>query len=268
MLPHWTDDYVKVDDHQIHYYRTGHGEKPAVVLLHGFSDNGLCWLPVARDLEADYDVIMPDARGHGLSARVVPGQETDGAGDAAGLIQALGLQKPVVGGHSMGGIVATEFGARYPDLARGLVLEDPAWIDPDPQAPPLRRNPMFEWMLHIDELSLEEIMAKGQADNPTWPEIEMPAWAESKRQLDKHIFEAINVRNPWRQFVAAFQVPALLITADVERGAIVPPERAQEATNLSPLLQVAAIPNAGHNVRRENYLAYMAALRAFLHQLD
>lgn len=268
MLPHWTDANVKVGDQEIHYYRTGQGDKPALVLLHGFSDNGLCWLPVARDLEVDFDVIMPDARGHGLSARVVPGQEIDGAGDAAGLIQALALHKPVVGGHSMGGIVATEFGARYTDLARALFFEDPAWIDPMPEDVPLRNNPFFEWLLHIDEVPLEEIIAMGQAQNPNWPEIEMPAWVESKRQLDKHIFESINVRKPWRQFVETLQVPALLITADMDRGAIVPPERAREAASLSPLLQVAAIPNAGHNVRRENYPAFMAALRAFLRQLD
>ena len=52
---------------RLHYYRTGDGTKPAVVLCHGFSDSGLCWTPVARQLEADYDVIMLDARGHGLS---------------------------------------------------------------------------------------------------------------------------------------------------------------------------------------------------------
>ncbi len=268
MLPHWTDAYVMVGEEKIHYQRTGNGEKPTMVLLHGFSDNGTCWMPVARDLEADYDVIMPDARGHGLSARVKPGQQIDGAADTAGLIQALGLQKPVVGGHSMGGITATEFGARYPNLARALFFEDPAWIDPTPEDVPLRDNPFFEWLLHLDEISLDEIIAMGRTQNPNWPEIELPGWAESKRQLDKNIFESVNVRKPWRQFVAAFSVPALLITADTSLNAIVSAEHAQEATSLSPFLQVAAVPNAGHNIRRENYPAFMAALRAFLSQLD
>lgn len=268
MHPHWMDAAVMVGGHKIHYYRTGHGEKPALVLLHGFSDNGYCWMPVARDLEADYDVILPDARGHGLSARVEPGQQIDGVADTAELIQALGLQKPVVGGHSMGGTTATEFGGRYPDLARGLFFEDPAWIDPTPQDVPLRNNPFFEWLLHLDELPLEKIIDIGRTQNPAWAEVELPGWAESKRQFDKNIFEAVNVRKPWQQFVAAFAVPALLITADVSRGAIVSAERAQEATGLSPFLQVAAIPNAGHNIRRENYPAFMTALREFLHQLD
>ncbi|MBP6803028.1 MAG: alpha/beta hydrolase, partial [Chloroflexi bacterium] len=114
MLPHWSDAYSTVDGRTVHYTRTGDGNKPPLLLLHGFTDNGLCWLRAARDLEAQYDVIMPDARGHGLSARVQPGEPLDNAADVAGLITALGLRKPVVGGHSMGGLTATELGARYP----------------------------------------------------------------------------------------------------------------------------------------------------------
>jgi pimeloyl-ACP methyl ester carboxylesterase len=211
---------------------------------------------------------MPDARGHGLSVRLQPGEQIDGAADAAGFIEALELDKPIVGGHSMGGITATEFGARFPELASGLVLEDPAWIDPNPEDPPLRRNQMFEWMTKLEGVSQEQVIAKGKADNPTWPDVEFPAWAQSKLQLDKNVFGAVNVRKPWREFVKAFTCPALLLTADVEKGAIVSPQAAQEATTLSPHLQVAAIPNAGHSIRRENFPAYMQALTSFLEQIS
>ena len=66
MTEHWTEGDVLTNGIRMHYYRTG-GDKPALVLAHGFSDNGLCWTPVARVLQADYDVIMIDARGHGKS---------------------------------------------------------------------------------------------------------------------------------------------------------------------------------------------------------
>jgi pimeloyl-ACP methyl ester carboxylesterase len=49
------------------------GDKRPLVLVHGFSDNALCWTPTARDLESEYDVIMPDMRAHGLSEQVKPG---------------------------------------------------------------------------------------------------------------------------------------------------------------------------------------------------
>ncbi|MFN2157062.1 MAG: alpha/beta fold hydrolase, partial [Anaerolineae bacterium] len=59
----------------LHYYRTGKEGGPPLVLAHGFSDDGQCWYRLATDLEADFDVVMPDARGHGLSARVRPGEK-------------------------------------------------------------------------------------------------------------------------------------------------------------------------------------------------
>jgi pimeloyl-ACP methyl ester carboxylesterase len=45
----------------IHYLRTG-GPKPPLVLLHGLTGSGACWIPLARALEGEYDVVMPDAR--------------------------------------------------------------------------------------------------------------------------------------------------------------------------------------------------------------
>jgi pimeloyl-ACP methyl ester carboxylesterase len=78
MLSKWIQNDLKVDGACIHYARTGAGSgKPALVLVHGFSDNGLCWADTAQDLEDNYDVIMPDMRGHGLSERVQPGSKTD-----------------------------------------------------------------------------------------------------------------------------------------------------------------------------------------------
>jgi pimeloyl-ACP methyl ester carboxylesterase len=40
-------------------------------------DDGLCWQPTARDLEAQFNVILPDDRGHGLSERVRPGEKVE-----------------------------------------------------------------------------------------------------------------------------------------------------------------------------------------------
>src|SRR5512135_1303492 len=105
-MTQWIEQDVLVDGAKFHYYRTGDGSQPALVLAHGFSDNGMCWLPVARDLEAEYDVILPDARGHGKSQRVHPGEWVDHAADLAGIIQAMGLDRPIIGGHSMGASTA------------------------------------------------------------------------------------------------------------------------------------------------------------------
>ena len=63
---------VTIDGIKIHYYRSG-GKKPPMVLLHGATDDGLCWGRTAQELAERYDVIMPDAQGHGLSDRLGAG---------------------------------------------------------------------------------------------------------------------------------------------------------------------------------------------------
>lgn len=266
MLPHWTENDVIIDGATFHYYRTGSGGKPALVLAHGFSDNGLNWLPVACDLEDEYDVIMPDARGHGKSQRVQPGEVVDHARDLAGVIQALKLNRPVVGGHSMGGSTAAELGARYAHLARALILEDPGWHD-EPRtfdARSLETNPWFAWLKSVPAMTLEEVMAKGRADNPTWPEIEMRPWAEAKQQLDLNLFHIKQNRQPWREAARALVCPTLLITAEVEKGALVTEAMASDAWALNNYIQIAPVSNAGHCIRRENYGQYIKVVREFL----
>src|ERR1051325_4883844 len=115
MLPHWTQNNLLINGIHLHYYRTGQGDKRPLVLVHGFSDNGLCWSPVARELESEYDVIMPDMRGHGLSERMRLGEKVDMASDLAGLIRTLELNSPIICGHSMGAMVIYQIGVRFPE---------------------------------------------------------------------------------------------------------------------------------------------------------
>src|SRR5260221_3785952 len=99
----WTTGICEANGINVHYLRTG-GNKPPVVLLHGLMLSGACWTPLARTLEKDYDVIMPDARGHGYSS--APNQRYcygNLATDVANRIDALELTSPVLRGHSIRG---------------------------------------------------------------------------------------------------------------------------------------------------------------------
>ena len=126
--PQWKQGNIPVNNGYLHYYRTGHGEKEPVILVHGFSDNGLCWTPVARELEKNYDVIMPDMKSHGLSARIDEEEPIDMALDLVKFIQSLELSHPIIVGHSMGAMIAFQVGTQYPKLAKALILEDPPWL--------------------------------------------------------------------------------------------------------------------------------------------
>jgi pimeloyl-ACP methyl ester carboxylesterase len=273
--PAWFSGDVAANGITIHYVRTGGpdgGGKPPLVLSHGATDNGLCWTRLARALEADYDLILPDARGHGLSAA----PEGDyGAGvraaDLAAFVAALGLERPAVGGHSMGAGTALRLVADYPDVARCAILEDPGFRDTPPGAPnpaeaEARRARMRQEAAERRALGREGVLAWIREHRPEWDEVEYEPWVTAQLQVSARFREAPRAtdRPDWRELLPKVTCPVLLITADPERGAIVTPEVAAEAQRLQPLLQVVRLPGAGHNVRREAFEPYLQAVRASL----
>ncbi len=262
MLPGWSESELLVNGALIHYYRAGGSGKPPLVLAHGFSDNGLCWHQAAVELEGEFDVIMPDARGHGLSARVQRGEKLDMPADLAEVICALGLERPVVGGHSMGAAVAAQLASRFPSLVRAVILEDPPWFLPAPAeiAPRVigEDSPMKTWIQSLAEQPLEQVMAQCRVEHPAWPEIVVQTWCLGKKW---------NLMDNWQETARSIACPALLITADPEKGGIITPEAARRVAEVNPNFRVAHIPGVGHHVRFENHALYMDAVRAFLREL-
>ncbi|WEK47232.1 MAG: alpha/beta hydrolase [Candidatus Andeanibacterium colombiense] len=93
------------------------GSGPAVVLLHGYGETGDMWAPLAANLEKDHTVIVPDLRGLGLSSKPAGGfDKKTQAGDVAGVLDALGVQKADLVTHDIGNMVGFAF-AEY-DTAR------------------------------------------------------------------------------------------------------------------------------------------------------
>jgi pimeloyl-ACP methyl ester carboxylesterase len=255
---------VQANGIETYYRRTG-GERPPVVLLHGITDNGACWTRLARDLEADYDLIMPDARGHGRSAVPEAGYRSeDRAADAVALIAALGLDRPVVLGHSMGGLTAALVAADAPERIRGAILEDPAFISPEGWASPM----LTEWRAqHQVALAWSdaEMIASGRAEHPGWPDEIFPAWARAKLETSLHAFDwFVLPPTDFHAVVARIGVPTLLVTGEPSLGAVVPAAVAAELGARNPLLRVAHVPGAGHCIRYEQPEQYTAVVRAFL----
>jgi N-formylmaleamate deformylase len=270
MLSHWTQNDLLVNGVRLHYTRTGHGDKRPLVLVHGFSDNGLCWTPTARDLEADYDVIMPDMRGHGLSARVQPDEEVDMAADLAELIRTLELKRPIVGGHSMGAGVTYQIGVRFPKLASALVLEDPGWRLSWPDQP--AENPIAKWAWTLPNKTMEELLVEYREEHPNWSEEMVRLMCESKKQLDPTIADITTkrrhvTRTDWITTLPTITHPVLLITGDSELGGLVTPEAIAKVRELNPNVTIVNIPDVGHLIRFDKYAAFMEALRAFLKQI-
>lgn len=265
MAPWSTGDAV-VDGVRLHYTRTG-GDKPPVVLAHGFSDAGLCWTPVAQALEAEYDLIMVDARGHGHSDAPESGYTlTEMAGDLRGVIAELGLRQPAIMGHSMGGGITLALAGRYPEVAGAIIVEDAGTLEaadfPHRQAG--KEHPIQAMLARIRHKSRDQLIAEQRAAMG-WPEGELGPWADAKLQFNSRAAQfdpTAGVR--WAELSPRIACPALLIAADLDRGAMMAPEHIATMQRHIPQLQVATIHGAGHNVRREQFERFMAVVRTFL----
>lgn len=267
MHPTWTQSDLEINGASIHFYRTGDGSKPPLLLAHGFSDNGLCWQPVTEELQGRYDVIMPEARGHGFSARIRPGERLDMPADLACLIGTLGLKDVIVGGHSMGASVAFQLAARFPRLVRALFLEDPPWgfRPPTPPAAGPLEHPLSEFARGLQTKTLEQLMDECRQEHPTWPEITVQRWCEGKKQLDPGFLSTLgSMSNGWQEQLKQIRCPALLITADPALGGIITPEIARLVVEANPSFQVANIPGVGHHVRFADHALYMKKVNEFL----
>jgi pimeloyl-ACP methyl ester carboxylesterase len=258
----WTTGICKANGTAVHYLRTG-GGKPPVVLLHGLTANGACWIPLARELEKDYDVVMPDARGHGNSGIPDQGYRYDDlADDVMGLINALGLAKPVLIGHSMGGMTAAVVASRHPKRLRGLVLADPTFLSPQRQRE-VYESDVVEQHCRIVSLSKEALLVELKVRHSRRSREIIELIAQARFQTSIRAFEVLTPPNPdYAQLIKALEVPSLLVIGG--DGAVVSPEMAAELAALNQHLKVVQIAEVGHGVPYDQPERFLAVVQTFL----
>lgn len=263
----WQTGYVHAGTVTLHYQRAGRGQ--TVIMLHGMTDSGDCWKAFADQLVTTYDVILVDARGHGMSSKNCETvAHVDQVADLRMLLTHLQLHKPFVIGHSMGAMVAFIAACTYPELLRAVVLEDPRFRPIIYNTPALQaeaRANVWRWIASMQAISFADLLHRCIAENPTWRANELVAWVQSKHAVGAQLqWEDARNMVPWQQRMPLLGVPALLITADVSKGGLVDADAAAEARTLSALVEIAHIHNVGHSIRREAPDAYAAIVEDYL----
>lgn len=125
-MPHLTRDGVKL------YYEEAGAADPAMVFVHGWCCDHTHHAPQVEHFSPHHRCISVDLRGHGRSDVPADGYTIpEFADDVASLCGQLGLRKPVIVGHSMGGAVALALAARHPALPRAIIMLDAAIFPPD-----------------------------------------------------------------------------------------------------------------------------------------
>src|SRR5688572_6599595 len=198
----WSDGYVYANGIRIHYYHaTPATKKPVIVMVHGVTDNGLCWTTLTWKLQKSYDIYMLDARGHGLSDPFTPADNGETlVKDVVAFVQTMKFEKPILMGHSMGAATVMRVGAEYPDLAKAIIMLDPmlgrfpggspgrdsvrnrppAATQPRPSTAPDRLSVnMFgspETLVAQNNYRFEDLVATGRRQFPKWDSVDVYYW--------------------------------------------------------------------------------------------
>ena len=157
------DSFVSVNGNSFHYRDWG-GSGQAIVLVHGLASNCRIWDLVAPILSEGFRVVAIDQRGHGQSFKPDSGYDfATVTADLDGFIGKLGIERPVIVGHSWGADVALEYAIAYPGKAKGLCFVDGGAIE-------ISGNP--DWTLEI---------AKREMAPPVWKGVTLDSFKERLR---------------------------------------------------------------------------------------
>jgi pimeloyl-ACP methyl ester carboxylesterase len=264
---------------RLHYLEWHREARDSVILVHGNSANAWWWQWVAEALGGDGSlrdgsirIVAVDLRGHGDSgwARPPAYSPLAYADDLAHLIGALELDRPVVVGHSMGGIAALALATRYPDRSRAVVAIDVAVTSTTRRNSYLRHLKALPTVVYPD---LTTAIAKFRLmpnEGEIAPEI-MRAVAELSlartttggytMKFDRASFfgsDGIDVAAAIREIT----VPLLLVCAGNSR--ILTSDAAARAAASNPLASLVTIAGAHHHLPLERPVELARALLTFI----
>lgn len=263
---------------EIETYYERHGEGPPVVLVHASIVDHGAWSLQAEALSDAYTVVTYDLRGHGRTgASDEPVYTVDRfAEDLAALVDRLGLDSPVLVGHSMGGLISQAYAAQHPDRIAGLVLVDSF-------TPPIRT--WGEWFLRrivmnalilparifgyerIERLNVwmtEKLFRGSSGDYGKIQHLRQSGPPMSTDEFAK-VIRAMTHAHEHPIDLGAITAPTLVLTGEDDLPFI---HRHAEAlaTELDDV-QVQTIEDAGHAAPLDQPEAFNAALRGFLDRL-
>jgi pimeloyl-ACP methyl ester carboxylesterase len=249
---------------KLYYRQLGQG-KPLVILhgLFGFSDN---WQTHAKKLAEYYEVTLVDLRNHGHSDWSDEFSYALMVQDLHELLTDLGIQKPILLGHSMGGKLAMHFDQTYPNSIEKLLV-----VDMGVKAYPPHHAHILAAIHAID---LTKMSARSEAEailktfvesegirqfllkNLYWEEKGKLAWRVNFPVLEASMTEILSALPAQESFTPTLFIRGLLSNYILDDDIPV-------LESYFPDSQLASIPNAGHWVHAEAPEAFLDAVLSF-----
>jgi pimeloyl-ACP methyl ester carboxylesterase len=260
---------VEVGGLRIAYRRRGHG--PPLLLVHGGLGDGRVWREQLEDLSRDFTVVAWDAPGCGGSADPPETFRLPEYADClAGFAAALGLERPVVIGHSFGGGLALQLHQRHPALPRALVLAGAyaGWAGSLPADEVAERVRVAE--------DAARAVARGDFDPTSVPGLFSQALPPDRRALLSTVMSEVReaatrvmayafAEADLREALPRVDVPTLLVFGDADQRSPLPVARDLHAA--IPGSQLAVLPGLGHEAFLESPDAFLTEVRRFLGSL-
>lgn len=277
----YTDRDTTVNGLKLHYQEWGDSSAPTILMVHGFGVSGHMFDEFADNVRDDFHLIAVDQRGHGDSDWATDGDYSRDAfvNDLEGFRKALNLDSFVLMGHSMGGLNAVAYAAKYPQHVDALVL-----VDVGPEAAKEGVDNIVRFTQGPDELEFDEFVEMAHRFNPRrslenirdrmrhrLKQIENGKWTWKFDRRFRSDREALRIGSDlsndemWKLF-RSVRVPTLLI-----RGAesdVLTQEVAERTANEMPLAALVVVPGAGHSVPGDNPDDFSSVVTGFLDDLE
>jgi pimeloyl-ACP methyl ester carboxylesterase len=257
------EEAVELPGVSLHYVERGTGRP--VVLLHGFTDSWHSFRLVMPALSDHARCLAFDHRGHGHSSRPATGYSADAfAADAVGFVEALGLGRVALVGHSMGGLVARKVALARPELVERLVLvAAPLWIDN--AAVRLMEADLTRFGSVVPRAFAEEFQAACVSDRGAVPKWFFDACVDASASVPPRV---------WREALAGMladdhagrlgeiRCPALVLGGNED--AFFGPEEQAELTRALPRGRLLLYDGVGHSPHWEMPERFAADVAGFL----
>ena len=240
---------------------TGAGD-PTLLFLHYWGGSARTWVEVIHVLQREYRCVAYDHRGWGRSDAPATGYELeDLTDDALAIVAALGLERYVLVGHSMGGKVAQLLASRRPTGLEALVLVAPA--SPLPQHIPedARQTQIHAYDNRETAIGAAEFLTIRKPDDETLERLVQDSLAGSSGA--KHAWPASVAYQDISKEVPNITVPTLILVGDHDPQ---DPEE-QQRRELLPLIANATlevIPDCSHLIPIDQPISLANAITAFL----
>jgi pimeloyl-ACP methyl ester carboxylesterase len=246
------------------YVELGNPAGEPLLLLHGYTDSSRSWSLVAPYL-ADYRLLIPDQRGHGAAdAPACCYSMSAYADDARLFMDALGIERAAVAGHSMGSMVAIAMAAEYPERVSSIVLIGSTALVP------VKRG---DW-LYDQVAALEEPLNPASQFMRDWHPANQPTPVDAafaSAAMDELLVIPLHV---WRGVMRELAyVPVGRHAADVKAPVLVlsggkdplfPAEHHVSLLKAFPGAEAHVFPELGHNPNWERPDLVAAAINRFL----